>query len=237
LPPRARELAGGPLAAVLRTRLRRRELRAPRDWDTDEERQAQAFFLSPNNFAVGGVRFNLEGRGRAGKVPPGPVLDELYQRLESDFLALVNVDTGGPVITRVERSDAHYERGSLDALPDVFLEWNHEHPIETIWSPRFGLIRGPYRHWRTGDHRPGGLLLVRSPGVAPGAELPALEINRLGASIAATLGVELDGTARSDARAAAILAGCSPAPPARPVSTPASQARSLPPCKRGSPTG
>jgi hypothetical protein len=60
------------------------------------------------------------------------------------------------VLTRIERSDAYYDRESLDALPDVFLECNHDHPIETVWSPRCGLIRGPYVHWRTGDHRPGG---------------------------------------------------------------------------------
>jgi predicted AlkP superfamily phosphohydrolase/phosphomutase len=192
LPARTRGWAGAPLAALLRLRAARRQLRPPRDYDTDEERRTQDFFMSPNNFVVGGVRFNLAGRESAGRLRPGPELDALYRRLEADLLALVNVDTGAPVITRVERSDAYYERESLDALPDVFLEWNHDHPIETVWSPTFGLIHGPYVHWRTGDHRPGGLLLVRSPDVAAGTRLPALEINRLGAWLAETLGISLD---------------------------------------------
>ena len=121
--------------------------------------------MSPNNFVVGGVRINLRGREREGRVAPGREFDQLCDRLGEDFLTLVNVDTGAPVVRSVERTDAHYSRDHLDALPDLLLEWNHDHPIETIWSPRFGLIHGPYTHWRTGDHRPGGLLLARGPGI------------------------------------------------------------------------
>ena len=145
--------------------------------------------MSPNNFVVGGVRINLSGREQEGQVSPGRELDELCRRLESDLLALVNVETGAPVIESVKRSDAYYDRESLDALPDLFLEWNHDHPIETVWSPRFGIVHGAYTHWRTGDHRPGGLLLARGPAVFPQTQLPALEVNRLGALIAEELGV------------------------------------------------
>ena len=192
IPAWARAMARRPLAAVLRARRRRRNLRAPRDYDSDDERRTQAFFMSPNNFVVGGVRINLMGREAEGRVRPGSELDELCRRLEDDLLALVNVETGTSVIERVERSDAHYRRESLDALPDLFIEWNHRHPIETVWSPRFGMVHGSYTHWRTGDHRPGGLLLVRGPGVAPRTELPAVEVDRLGALIAAELGVSLE---------------------------------------------
>jgi hypothetical protein len=186
-----------PLAAMLRARARRSHLPPARDSETDDERRAQAFFMSPNNFVVGGVRVNVAGREKEGFVRPGNELDETYRRLASDLLALVNVEAGVPVIKRVERSDAHYERGPLDALPDLFLEWNHDQPIETVWSPRFGIIHGPYTHWRTGDHRPGGLLLVRRPGLEPEQQLPALEINRLAAMIAEQLGAELPESDRA----------------------------------------
>ncbi len=179
-----------PLAAMQRARLARLDLPPTREHDTDDERRAQAFFVSPNNFAVGGVRINLAGREAEGQVKPGRELEALCRRLESDLLGLVNVDTGTPVVESVERSDSYYERASLDALPDLFVEWNTEHPIETVWSPRFGMIRGPYTHWRTGDHKPGGLLLARAPGIEP-SELPALEIDQLAASIAGELGVAL----------------------------------------------
>jgi predicted AlkP superfamily phosphohydrolase/phosphomutase len=186
-----------PLAVMLRAHARRRDLPVARDSETDDERRAQAFFMSPNNFVVGGVRINLSGRENEGIVEPGQELGELYRRLESDLLALVNVEAATSVIDRVERSDAHYEREPLDALPDLFLEWNHDHPIETVWSPRLGIIHGPYTHWRTGDHQPGGLLLARRPGAAPEEQGSPLEINRLAALIAEELDVELSDADRA----------------------------------------
>src|SRR5205807_10251528 len=56
---RARNATRRQLAAVLRRRLRRRQLRPVRDHDTEEERRRQDFFLAPNNFVVGGIRFYL----------------------------------------------------------------------------------------------------------------------------------------------------------------------------------
>jgi predicted AlkP superfamily phosphohydrolase/phosphomutase len=192
MPAWARRAAGRPVSAVLRTRLKRREFRRPPEYETAEQRRDQLFFMSPNNFVVGGVRINLQGREADGIVRPGHELDELCRRLEDDLLALVNVETGTTVIDRVERSDRHYDRPALDALPDLFLEWNHDHPIESVWSPRFGLIHSQYTHWRTGDHKPGGLLLVRAPGIPARSKLPDLEINQLGAWIAAMLDVSVD---------------------------------------------
>ncbi|HWT13076.1 MAG TPA: hypothetical protein VN231_10020, partial [Allosphingosinicella sp.] len=48
-----------------------------------------------------------------------------------------------------------------------------------------------YSHWRTGDHRPDGLLIAAGPGFAAGAELAPVEVEDLGPSVAARLGVEL----------------------------------------------
>jgi predicted AlkP superfamily phosphohydrolase/phosphomutase len=215
MPGWARRAAGRPLAAVLRTRLRRRDFPRPPEYETAEQRRAQAFFMSPNNFVVGGVRINLEGREAEGFVRSGRDFEELCRRLEDDLLALVNVDTGGNVIDRVERSDQHYDRRSLDALPDLFLEWNHDHPIEAVWSPRFGLIRSPYLHWRTGDHHPGGLLLVHGAGITSGAKLEDIEINDVGAWIASMLGVSLDDGERGSRTAVPAPAGLAPGPATR----------------------
>jgi predicted AlkP superfamily phosphohydrolase/phosphomutase len=201
MPDSARTAMTPAVAALLRARLRAHTPPAPPDFDTDEQRRAQAFFMSPNNFVVGGVRINLEGREEAGRVRPGAELEGLYDRLRKDLLALVNVETGAAVIKRVERSDGYYDRDRLDALPDLFLEWNHEHPIEVVWSPRIGMIRSPYMHWRTGDHRPGGLLLERGPRVAPRADLEPWEIERLSSEIAARLGVDLADQSRTVATA------------------------------------
>ena len=64
--------------------------------------------------------------------------------------------------------------------------------METIWSAKTGLIHGRYDLWRTGDHRLDGLLLARGPGLGRGAA-PAVRSIDLGPTVAARLGVELDG--------------------------------------------
>jgi predicted AlkP superfamily phosphohydrolase/phosphomutase len=181
------------LRPLLAKRLRDRPSGPAHDHETEEQRRAQQFFLSPNNFVVGGVRINVQGREPQGVIAPGREFDDLCARLRRDLLALVNVATGTPVVREVMRTDQHYPRRDDDALPDLFLEWNHDHPIETVWSPRFGTIHGPYAHWRTGDHRPDGLLLTRGPGIAPGSQLPELAVEDLAPSIACRLDVPLHG--------------------------------------------
>ena len=75
----------------------------------------------------------------------------------------------------------------IDELPDLLINWNHEAPVETVWSPKTGVIHAPYWHWRTGDHRPGGLLLAKGPKVAAGADLGLIENRDLGPTICAML--------------------------------------------------
>ena len=47
-------------------------------------------------------------------------------------MALVNVDTGGPVITGVDKSSRWYRRSPEDTLPDLFLNWERSGLIETV---------------------------------------------------------------------------------------------------------
>ena len=154
-------------------------------------RSRQRFFMSPNNSVYGGVRINLKGRESSGLVSPGREFDALCEQLKQDLLSLVNVDTGDRVIRSVERTDAYYERETVDELPDLLINWNHKAPVETVWSPKTGVIHAPYWHWRTGDHRPGGMLFVKGPKVPTGAALGLIENRDLGPTICAMLGVEL----------------------------------------------
>ena len=88
-------------------------------------------------------------------------------------------------------------------MPDLFVDWNRAAPIETVNSPAIGTVRAPYDCWRTGDHRPGGLLLVRGPGLPAGRPLPRMLMEDLPVTIAARLGVvldDVDGVADSLAR-------------------------------------
>jgi predicted AlkP superfamily phosphohydrolase/phosphomutase len=177
--------------ALLRRRLARHPLPVVRDWSTAQERAAARFYLAPNNFVYGGVRINLAGREPQGRVQPGAEFEAVCDRLTEDLMALVNVDTGGPVVNGVARTADYHERDPEDTLPDLLIDWARDAAVDTVWSPRTGIVHGRYDHWRTGDHRPDGLLLACGPDFEAGARLPTLDLVDLGTSLAARLGVTL----------------------------------------------
>lgn len=189
-PASIRKLVLPRVLPALRRRVAANPLPAARNWCEPEERARQRFYVAPNNLVFGGIRINLVGREPNGRVHPGAEYDRICDQLTEDLLSLVNLDTGGPVVRGVSRTEDHYDREAGDTLPDLFIDWSHEAPVETVWSPRTGLVYGPDDHWRTGDHRPDGLLLATGPGITPGA-LPAISMTDLGASVSARLGVPL----------------------------------------------
>jgi predicted AlkP superfamily phosphohydrolase/phosphomutase len=171
------------------------------EYASPEQRARQCFFMEPNNYVYGGIRLNLAGREPMGCVEPGEV-GAVCQRLSDDLLALVNLDTGGPVIRAVERADRWYRRSADDTMPDLFVDWERSAPIETVWSPKTGLVHARYTNWRSGDHRPDGLLLAYGPRIPANTTLPGLATEDLAPSIAARLGVKLEDI---DGRAASWL--------------------------------
>jgi hypothetical protein len=118
--------------------------------------------------------------------------DVVIAQLEQDLLELVNLDTGKPAIRAVQRSDAWHERSATDVMPDLFVDWDRSAPVNRVSSPKIGVIHEPYELWRTGDHRPAGLLLTHGDGLPAGARLEGLAVEDIGPSIAARLGVVLE---------------------------------------------
>lgn len=159
--------------------------------DGPARRARRRFFAEPNNSVYGGIRLNLIGREPQGRVSPDEA-EAVMAALERDLLALVNADTGGPVVHAVHRADRHHRRADGDAMPDLFVEWERGALIERVRSPAVGEVVERYLHWRTGDHRPEGLLLIRGAGFAAGAGFPPIAVEDFGPSIAARLGVTLD---------------------------------------------
>ncbi len=159
--------------------------------DGPGRRARRRFFAEPNNSVYGGIRLNLIGREPRGRVAAGEA-EAVMATLERDLLDLVNVETGGPVVRAVHRADRHHRRGGGDTIPDLFVEWERSALIERVRSAKVGEVHERYVHWRTGDHRPEGLLLIRGAGFAAGASFAPIEVEDLGPSIAARLGVRLD---------------------------------------------
>jgi predicted AlkP superfamily phosphohydrolase/phosphomutase len=168
-------------------------------WLRGDQAQARArrrFFHEPNNTVYSGIRLNLIGREPRGRVRPEDA-DQVCAELTRELMALVNADSGGPVVSAVHRLDQHHRRAADDCMPDLLIEWHRNAPIERVSSTRVGTVRTPYNRIRSGDHRPEGLLIAVGSDLEPGAELAPIRVEDIGLSLAARFGVELndvDGT-------------------------------------------
>jgi predicted AlkP superfamily phosphohydrolase/phosphomutase len=111
------------------------------------------------------LRVNLRGREPAGIVAAGKEYDALLTHIESEFRALVNVDTGRPAVEAVFKIHELCPGPRVDELPDLAILWNSDAPIASVESPRLGRFELRVREDRTGNHRPGGFLLARGPHI------------------------------------------------------------------------
>ena len=154
---------------------------------------ARRFFAIPNEDAYGGVRINLTGREPAGRVQPGAEFEEVCAKLEADLHALVNLDTGEPLVERVLHIRELYPGPYLNHLPDLVVEWNRRAPISRVYSEKTGEISGEYSKCRTGDHVPHGLFAVTGPSVVPGPRETHVSVMDFGPTICERLGIPLRG--------------------------------------------
>jgi predicted AlkP superfamily phosphohydrolase/phosphomutase len=155
---------------------------------------SRRFYKVFNIGLFSGIRINLRGREPRGRVAPGRELDDLVERLSSDLLAIVDPDSGHPHVTRVLRTASIYQGEHLDDLPDLLVEWNPRTTKVRAESERIGMVHEEHQSLRTGDHRPGGLVLVRGPGIRPGPVDEHVDAVDIAPTIAAMLGVNLADT-------------------------------------------
>ena len=121
----------------------------------------RAFYV-PNNDLTGAIRVNLNGRDPGGLVAPGREYDELCDWLSTRLLELVNCGTGKPAIDKVSKIHDLYDGPYLDKLPDLTALWRQEAPIEELYSPGYGTVRGAHNDLRTGGHAAEGFMILRS---------------------------------------------------------------------------
>ena len=156
------------------------------------DREQRRCFVVPHNDMTGAVRINLAGREPGGRVRPEEV-DALFASLREDLLALRNLETGNPVVEDVVRTAEHCEGAQLAALPDFFVIWRRNEPIERVGSVKVGEIVYRHRGNRTGDHRPHSIFFARGRGVLPG-RLDGVSILDFAPTLAALAGVVLEHT-------------------------------------------
>jgi predicted AlkP superfamily phosphohydrolase/phosphomutase len=168
----------------------RRARRARRTWAVDGSHR---FFKMPNNELFGAIRINLAGREPRGRVRPGAEAEALMELLDTELRALEDPDTRRPIVRQVLRATDLYDGPRMDALPDLFVDWHRTTPIRGARSATIGTVRGDYTGLRSGDHRSGGLVVVRCAGIAPGRRADAVPVIDLAPTLASWLGVELAG--------------------------------------------
>ena len=158
---------------------------------------ARRYFRTPNNDVYSGIRFNVKGREPRGRIAPGHELDAAIEKLRAELLEFENAETGDPLFAEIIRTDEVYDGPLVGDLPDLLAAWSRAAPIRGVRSERIGTIWGNTRAIRNGDHKPGGLALVRHAG-SPAGEIPVpIRVIDLAPTIATWFGVDLldvDGT-------------------------------------------
>jgi len=149
-------------------------------------------FSIPHNENAGAVRINVVGREPAGRVKPGAEYEAVCDSLTEDLLALINVDTGTPVIKEVIRVSDECHGSYVQALPDLLAVWAREAPIRAVASPKTGIVRGtPVIGARTGDHNSDCVFFAQGPRIARRGPTDPIAVENIAPTITSLLGLAL----------------------------------------------
>jgi predicted AlkP superfamily phosphohydrolase/phosphomutase len=153
------------------------------------DRSRRKYFAVPHNENSGAIRINLIGREASGKVNPGPERDTLVEELTNELRAIVNLDTGEPIVEEIVRVAETFKGEHVNDLPDLLVIWNRRDPISAIGSPKIGEIRANYAGGRTGDHTAHGLFFASGKGLSPAALPNRVSVMDIGMTICSWLDV------------------------------------------------
>jgi predicted AlkP superfamily phosphohydrolase/phosphomutase len=182
IPPSARSAISSRLPWQLRDRLVSRLASDNIDWS-----RSTAFCLPTD--LEGCLRINLRGREPQGIVEAGAHYEDVCAAITEAALALVNPDTGTPVVREVCRIDHRFPGDRRDHLPDLVITWAEGAPIAQVYSDRTGLITGASPDPRTGTHHPRSFVAMRGPRVRAGARIEGHHIVDVAPTMLACLGV------------------------------------------------
>lgn len=166
-------------------------------------------YTIPSNNMTGAIRINLKGREPFGTVAPGLEYDKLCEDLIATITELENPDTGRRAVNWVRRARDLYEGPRFDSLPDLFVEWHHDAPINALRSPRLGTVSGAMTADRTGDHWQQGLLLGRGPLFQRGA-IGQLRTQDIAPTLLELFGVPIPSRYEGHSVAAEVLSAQAP---------------------------
>src|SRR5262249_3127280 len=152
-------------------------------------RRSSAIQSAPH---AGAFRTTVAARKSRGMVPRGDEYPRLCEELRRELLALVNAESGAPVVERVYITAENFSGPCLDDLPDIVALWRRAEEVREIYSPRIGTVKVPALNWRTGDHRARGLFAARGAPFRPMRLPEPVSVIDIAPTLAGLLGVRLD---------------------------------------------
>ncbi len=118
------------------------------------------------SFCPDGFYFNLKGRERDGIVEPGAEADRLFDEIKEKLLELRDPETGKKVIYKIERPEKVYSGSKLKNAPDLVVTES-----DARYTLMYNLSRTPQifvrSKWRSGNHDPEGIVIVKGAEIAP----------------------------------------------------------------------
>ena len=111
--------------------------------------------------------------------------------MERQLGALINLDSGRPAVQSVIRGRDLYADAAPGELPDLFVEWIKDTPIDRLGGPGIEPVERAHRRHRTGDHTPDGFYIAAGPGVARRRAVAPATILDIAPTVAAWLDVPL----------------------------------------------
>jgi predicted AlkP superfamily phosphohydrolase/phosphomutase len=134
------------------------------------------------------VWINLQGRQPGGIVPPEE-REALVEELREVLAALVDPESGEPVVEAVRTQQEVYAGPYVDRAPDLQIDWRYERPVHGLaYEGRLGRAvstrsGGGFMHGLSGAHRPDGVLMLHGPSFAEGVELEGAQLQDLAPTI------------------------------------------------------
>lgn len=188
VPESARNLVSRFLPFPVQARLLSDKFAAATDWS-----RTTAYAMP--GYYTGCIRVNLRGREPQGIVAPGAEYDALLARLEEDFRALVDAESGEPVIERTVRTRALFGDSIHPALPDLVVFWReHDSPIRRVTHPRAELTQSPHAFHRGSHHITEGFLAAAGPSIRTGGRMPDVNPLALAPTLLSLLDVPAPAT-------------------------------------------
>jgi predicted AlkP superfamily phosphohydrolase/phosphomutase len=155
------------------------------------ERRNRLCFVEPHNDILAGIRLNVKGREPHGQVAPGADYESYCRLLEEQLRSLINLDSHQPAVRSVTHSRDLYPQAPLGELPDLFVEWNKDTPIDRLGGPGIGAVSRSRQRHRTGDHTPDGFYIASGPGLTRRGVMAPATVLDIAPTVAAWLDVPL----------------------------------------------